>query len=206
VPEFTLPQLSDCGAADGSSTIVATYQNILIMLARISTLITALAVCLVLNTAAATDSPASVVNAFYKKHSELQLSGAPSPQQLKVVAPYLSQHLQALLERAWHQREQDLRASPDEKPAFAEGDLFTSLFEGPTSFQVLNTESLAHEYAVTVRFDRQSGKERSTWNDIVRVASMQGKLVIVDVEYGGKWDFAPKGTLVAVLEDGVLQR
>jgi hypothetical protein len=125
---------------------------------------------------------------------------------LKLVAPYLSQHLQALLERAWQKREQDLKQTPEEKPTLAEGDLFTSLFEGPSSFEVLSTETLAHEYAVTVRFNHKSGGEQSTWKDVVRVANKQGKPVIVDVEYGGNWDFAPKGTLVSTLEDNVLGR
>lgn len=152
----------------------------------------------------AADSPSSVVSGFYRKHLELRLSGAPTPTQLKQLAPYLSQHLQALLERAWAKRELDIKRAPDEKPAFAEGDLFTSLFEGPASFEILRTETLAHEYAVAVRFTYRSGGETSTWTDVVRVANKLGQLVIVNVEYGGNWDFAARGSLITALEDGAL--
>lgn len=148
----------------------------------------------------AADSPASIVSAFYKKHLALHLSGAPTPQQLQAIAPHLSQHLQALLERAWQRRESDRSRAPDEKPAFAEGDLFSSLFEGPTAFEIVKTESLVHEYAVTVRFTHRSGAQQTIWKDVVRLATKQGKLVIVDIEYGGDWPLAAKGTLVQVLD------
>lgn len=150
----------------------------------------------------AAESPASTVTGFYRKHIELKLSGAPSPKQLQAIAPYLSQHLQALLERAWQQHERDIKRAPDEKPAFAEGDLFTSLFEGPTSFAVIRTETLAHEYAVTVQFTYQAEGQQTVWKDVVRVASKQGKPVIVNVEYGGDWPFAAKGSLITTLEEG----
>lgn len=175
------------------------------MLARIRSLFTVSFATLLFGTAAvAADSPASTVTAFYREHIKLHLSGAPSPRDLKVVAPFLSQHLQALLERAWQRCEEDLKKAPDEKPSFAEGDLFTSLFEGPTSFQILGTETLAHEYAVTVQFKYTAAGETTTWKDVVRVASKQGKPVIVNIEYGGTWDFAAKGSLVSTLEEGVL--
>lgn len=166
--------------------------------------LTSLAALLFSFAAAAADSPASVVRGFYRKHIELRLSGAPTPAQLKQIAPYLSQHLQALLERAWTKHEQDVKRAPEEKPAFAEGDLFTSLFEGPTSFEIVRTEALAYEHAVTVRFAHLSGGEPSTWTDVVRVANKQGKAVIVNVEYGGNWDVAARGSLITALEEGVL--
>ena len=154
--------------------------------------------------AGAAESPASVVSAFYKKHSALHPSGAPTPQQLQAMAPFLSQHLQALLERAWQRHQNDVAKAPDAKPAFADGDLFTSLFEGPTSFAVAGTETLVHEYAVTVRFTHKSGAEQTVWKDVVRLANKQGRLVIVDIEYGGDWAFAAKGTLVSALDEGML--
>jgi hypothetical protein len=152
----------------------------------------------------AAESPASVVAGFYRKDLALHLSGAPTPQQLQVIAPYLSQHLQALLERAWQQRQRDIARAPDDKPAFADGDLFSSLFEGPTQFEIVGTETLMHEYAVTVRFTYKSGGTPTVWKDVVRLASKQGRLVIVDIEYGGTWEFAAKGTLVSALDQGMM--
>ena len=176
------------------------------MLARIAAplLLASLALIAPQQHAAAADSPTSVVAGFYKKDLALHLSGAPTPQQLQVIAPYLSQHLQALLERAWQQHQRDIARAPDEKPAFADGDLFSSLFEGPTSFEIARTDTLVHEYAVTVRFTHQSGGEQTVWKDVVRLAHRQGRLVIVDIEYGGTWEFAAKGTLVSALDQGML--
>ena len=154
--------------------------------------------------AQAGESPGGIVSAFYKKHIAMHLTGAPTPQQLQVIAPYLSQHLQALLERAWQQHQKDVARAPDEKPAFTDGDLFSSLFEGPTSFEILGTETFVHEYAVTVRFTANAGPQQKVWKDVIRLANKQGRLVIVDIEYGGEWAFAAKGTLVSTLEQGML--
>ena len=171
------------------------------MLVRsITVILLSLACVLPLRPAHAADSPAAVVSAFYKQRLALNFSGAPTPQQLQALSPYLSQHLQALLERAWQKRERDRARAPDEKPAFAEGDLFSSLFEGPTSFAIAGNEVLVHEYAVTVRFKH----EETTWKDTVRLANKQGRVVIVDIEYGGDWPFAAKGTLVSALDEGMI--
>jgi hypothetical protein len=145
-------------------------------------------------------TPAGVVTAFYKKRLATNFSGAPTPQQLQALAPFLSQHLQALLERAWQKHQRDLAQAPGEKPAFAEGDLFSSLFEGPASFDIVRSETLVHEYAVTVRFKHDT----TSWQDVVRLANKQGRLVIVDIEYGGDWPFAAKGTLVSALDEGMM--
>jgi len=171
------------------------------MIARITAVMLAsLALILPLRSASAADSPAGIVSAFYKKRLALNFSGAPTPQQLQALAPYLSQHLQALLERAWHKHESDRKRAPDEKPAFADGDLFSSLFEGPVAFDIVKSEALVHEYAVTVRFTHQ----QTVWKDVVRLATKQGHVVIVDIEYGGNWPFAAKGTLVSALDEGMV--
>jgi len=175
------------------------------MVARITAVLFATLVLVLPSFATAADSPASIVSAFYKKRIALHFSGAPTPQQLQGMAPFLSQHLQALLERAWQKREKDAARAPDEKPAFAEGDLFSSLFEGPSAFEILSTETLVHEYAVTVRFVYQTAaNEKTVWKDTVRLANKQGRLVIVDVEYGGDWPFAAQGTLVSALDEGMM--
>jgi hypothetical protein len=175
------------------------------MVARITAVLLATLALVLPPLTTAADSPASIVAAFYKKRIALHFSGAPTPQQLQGMAPFLSQHLQALLERAWQKREKDVARAPDEKPAFAEGDLFSSLFEGPSAFEILSTEALVHEYAVTVRLTyEKTANEKIVWKDTVRLATKQGRLVIVDVEYGGDWPFAAKGTLVSALDEGMM--
>jgi hypothetical protein len=42
-----------------------------------------------------------------------------------------------------------------------------------------------------------------TWTDHVVVRSESGRLVVADVEYGGDWAFASKGSLLSSLREGL---
>lgn len=125
--------------------------------------------------------------------------GAPSATRLEGLAPYLSDSLYHLLERADRVRDSEALASPGEKPSYADGDLFTSLFEGPNSFFVQSTIDGPHP-KVVVRFDHDDGGGKHTiWTDTTVLVPHDTTWVVDDIIYGGTWPFAQKGTLREVL-------
>jgi hypothetical protein len=145
-------------------------------------------------------TPTGVVEGFYAKRIDSQMTGAPTADELEAVAPYLTPELHDLLEDARALHDQEAAASPDEKPAFADGDLFSSLFEGPTGFRVVGDEAKGDAHRVLVHFTYEYGGETTSWDDTVVVVPQGEDWAIADVEYSGNWDFASRGTLASNLK------
>jgi hypothetical protein len=145
-------------------------------------------------------TPTGVVERFYAKRIDLDIAGAPTPDELEALAPYVTPELHRLLEEASALREREAAAAPDEKPPFADGDLFSSLFEGPTAFRVVDDQERGDTHRVAVRFTSRQKSESVSWQDTVIVVPDDGDFAIADVEYGGKWKFATQGTLKSNLE------
>jgi len=145
-------------------------------------------------------TPTGIVERFYATRIASQMSGAPTPEELESIAPYLTPELRQLLEEARELRDHEAAASPDEKPAFADGDLFSSLFEGPTAFRVAGDQSQGGVHRVAVRFTYAEGSDTVSWEDRVVVVPQADGYAIADVEYAGDWDFASRGTLAANLK------
>ena len=146
-----------------------------------------------------TDTASVVVERFYATTIAQKLTGAPTSSQLAAIAPYLSDTLRSLLDAARRRSEADASRAPDEKPAFADGDLFSSLFEGPNAADVVADSARGDVRVATVRMTSTSANPPVTWIDHVVIIPRNGGFVIDDVEYGGTWDFANKGTLRATL-------
>ena len=141
------------------------------------------------------EPPDALVTRFYGAVIAARETGAPSAAALAAWRPMLSDTLHALLEAARALRAADEARAPDEKPAFAEGDLFSSLFEGPTSVTVASVDSADGAWRVTVRMRYAGATPETEWTDTVQVIEERGRRVIDDVAYGGTWDFASQGRL-----------
>jgi hypothetical protein len=137
----------------------------------------------------------TVVDQFYRATIAGHISGAPTAEQLTALSPYLSDTLRALLVAARKRNEADMARAPDEKPSFAEGDLFSSLFEGPNEAHVVADSVRGPGRVAFVRMTYNGGNPPVTWVDRVVLERANSGYVIDDVEYGGEWDFANKGTL-----------
>jgi len=148
-------------------------------------------------------SAAETVRAFYSALEELSVSGAPSADELDVLSPWLGDELEQLLAQARTLHDRERERFPDEKPPFNDGDLFSSLFEGPTSFEVGTPIRNGDGWRVPVALTYASPGGTSDWSDTVLVAREAGGYVVTDVIYGGSWDFAPRGTLVDNLRAGL---
>ncbi len=149
------------------------------------------------------DLPAGVVGGLYAVLIDSAVSGAPRGGQLAAMAPYLSAELRGLLDEAAALRDAEAAAHPGEKPPFAEGDLFTSLFEGPTGMAILADAEGSASRRVVVQFSDSRPTPAVSWTDTVVVTEEEGRLVVADVFYGGTWDFANRGSLLETLHGGL---
>ena len=146
-------------------------------------------------TSAPADTAASVVERFYATTIAQKVTGAPTSEQLAALSPYLTDTLRALLDAARRQNETQAARTPDEKPSFADGDLFSSLFEGPTGVEAVADSARGPARVVTARMTYAGADPPATWTDLVVVTTERGRAVIDDIEYGGQWGFASKGSL-----------
>ena len=151
-------------------------------------------------------TPASVVESFYAASIASGASGAPSAEDLAVLSPFLSDSLKSLLGAARRLYEAARVQAPEDKPPFADGSLFSSLFEGPTTVSVVGDTARGSTHAVTVRMTNTGAVPPVSWTDLVLVVQEHGRFVIEDIEYGGNWDFANKGTLRSSLASALLNR
>ncbi len=151
------------------------------------------------------DSPAAVVTKLYRTIAEKQITGAPNPEQLSAISPYISVDLADLLRRARQLHDAEVKRSPDEKPSFAEGSLFSSLFEGPTSTRVTGGRNEGNgTFFIPISMAYSDGRSPEVkWTDNAVVIRQNDKYVVSDIEHGGKWDFATKGSLAANLRSAL---
>jgi hypothetical protein len=159
-------------------------------------------------------APEKVVADLYGALATLRPSGAPTEAQRAALAPLLSSELVGLLSRADTARATARAAAPTEKPPFTDGDLFSSLFEGPTAHAIGAPVSgaavpggrlgdLRVPVTLTHVADPAAGGKSTTWTDTVLLREENGRFVVADIAFGGDWDFANKGSLVAALRAGL---
>lgn len=164
--------------------------------------------------AAPAAAPEQVVADFYAALAAQRPSGAPTDAQRAVLAPLLSAELTGLLQRADAARAAARAAAPMEKPPFTDGDLFSSLFEGPTAHVVGKAVPAADApggrlgdlrvpVTLTHVSDPAGGGKGTTWTDTVLLREENGRFVVADIAFGGDWDFANKGGLLSGLRAGL---
>lgn len=147
--------------------------------------------------------PRTAVDRFYGVYLRHRGGASvPTGDLLERLTPLLSERLRAQLVAAHAYREGWIaRHASDEKPPLTDGDLFSSLFEGPKSYRVGRASRDGDGWRVQVRFRY----EDSRWEDAVIVRKEDGRFVIDDVVYGGAGEFNPAGrlseTLASALKD-----
>lgn len=139
--------------------------------------------------------PQDAVAGLYRTLGTVHVRGAPSDAQLESIAPYLSEELREGLRAARRLQESERARSPGEKPPFTDGDLFSSLFEGPSRFEIVGDTASEGRHHVVVRFTYDGASPTVSWEDVAVVEKERGHWVVSDVRYGGDWDFAAQGSL-----------
>lgn len=139
---------------------------------------------------------------FYTMREAVGGTGAPTAKELAALRPFVTDTLARALASADSVRRVDGQRAPDEKPRFAEGDLFSSLFEAPTSFRVMPAPAGGDTALVPVECTNDRERPVVRWTDTAVVVREHGVWRVQDIRYGGEWDFANKGSLLRSLTAG----
>lgn len=139
----------------------------------------------------------AVADAFYRAHAEFGGPGLPEGETLRHYRPLLSKRLLGLIAEATRYRNAVAAAHPDDKPPYGDGDLFTSLFEGPTGYRLGKRALLAPDReSIEVELSYSEPRTPDTyWTDRALMLREDGQWKLDDIEYGGQWDFATRGRL-----------
>lgn len=157
--------------------------------------------------AAGSDELGRAVAGFYDLYLKIRPLGVPEEEALVKLQPHLSMPLQQRLRSALRAEQQYHKRTRGEAPPLIEGDLFSSLFEGATAFQVLACEAAGASGSCTVELSSLDPRDRSTfkWKDKVHAIREARRWVLDDIEYLGDWPFMHKGRLTGVLKQIIAQ-
>ncbi len=148
---------------------------------------------------------AEVVSQFYRIHLHNNAPGLPSEEELKQFKPLLSHSLHALLTQA---ETAEVRyhavAGPHAAPLL-EGDLFTSLYEGATSFAVQSCDSDEARSACQVALRYQKDGADESWNDKILLVREEQQWRIDDIEFIGNDQSSQREYLTDTLADAISQ-
>ena len=163
---------------------------------------TILALLLLVNAAqsAPPASPKDIAAQFYRVCHKLKISGLPTVQQTKLLAPYLSQDLQQLIQSAREKQAKFIKEHPDEKPPWIEGDFFSSSFEGSHGFRVGTPVITGERAEVPLHLFYRDGKKLIRWSDTLVLTRTNKGWVVSDLLYKATWEFKPGTSLRSILK------
>jgi hypothetical protein len=151
---------------------------------------------------------ARTVAGFYIAYSTFHPSdGIPDAKGRAKYAPFISTALEKLLARG-AEAEQAFAKANKGSPPLIEGDLFTSNFEGATSFKVgaCQGDAKAGRCTIALTYDdrKSSPKDKPlNWNDTVYLVATPSGWRVDDIGYGASWDFGNKGKMSQTVKSAI---
>jgi hypothetical protein len=144
---------------------------------------------------------------FYRTYLKLKIRGLPDSKEYRVLSPFLSQDLRRLFEAAARKKERFIKENAsDLKPPWADGDLFTSLWEGAQSFQ-LGSPRIRGKYAeVAVHLVYGAGKSVTRWSDNIVLVRTKDGWRVWDILLKGNWPFKSGDSLRSILKADIETR
>ncbi|MDX5367555.1 MAG: hypothetical protein LPK88_13795 [Alphaproteobacteria bacterium] len=137
---------------------------------------------------------------FYDIVLSERASGVPDADMRAKLRPVISPDLDSLLAQAAEAERRHTERVNNEEPPYMQGDIFSSLFEGATGYEISGCSESGSglvECEVQLVHDAEDPVQ---WKDRVTLAAADGNAFLVDdIAYGGDWDFASKGTLKEAL-------
>ena len=120
---------------------------------------------------AAAVEPGQVAEAFYGAYKTLPVGGIPNAEGRAKLEPYVTPALLALLQQADEAEASYARATKGEVPPLVEGDAFTSMFEGASSFAIgaCDGDDKARRCVIDLTYEDKSGK--TEWHDTADLLS-----------------------------------
>jgi hypothetical protein len=149
--------------------------------------------------AAALAQATGLATDFYEMRLRLGKSGLPDEAEMKAYRAFLCPALAGLMDVARSRQQEYASTHPDEKPPLVEGDLFSSLVEGPDAVSAAGTEVEGEGARVTLAMRAGDGDDAPHWKDDLLLERHDGIWCIADVDYRGDWPFANKGKLSETL-------
>jgi len=146
---------------------------------------------------AADDGPRAAVQRFYDWRMNSGSMGAPRPADIEAMRPMLTPELICLLESTSRYRDAYAKAFPGDKPPFADGELYSSLFEGPNRMAIdkVSKDPQAARVRVNLYHDQPGAKDRKGWKDVVVLDRRGDRWLISDIEFKGGFQFGNGGSL-----------
>lgn len=153
------------------------------------------------------DGAAAAARSFYDIVLAAHSTGVPDEELRAELRPVISPDLDSLIAQAAEAERRHTERTNNEEPPYMEGDIFSSLFEGPTGYEIGPCAEQQENGDISMRCDvmlvHDAENEPVQWTDrVVLVASgtpEERRWLVDDILYGGDWDFAPKGSLKASL-------
>lgn len=151
--------------------------------------------------AAGEDEMGKVAKDFYTAYMSAPHDGIPDADARAKLAPYITPGLEDLLAAGEDAEARYAKETHNESPPIVEGDLFTSLFEGATSFKLgaCKADGDNGRCAVFLTYSDQSGNPQN-WTDTAILKNTKDGWRIDDIAYGGHWAFGNKGRLSDTLK------
>jgi hypothetical protein len=143
---------------------------------------------------------AKVATGFYEAYATFHPSdGIPDAKGRAKYEPFISPRLDQLLTDGNRAEIAFAKANKD-SPPLIEGDLFTSNFEGATSYKVdvCSANGANGRCTVTLTYDDRGQNAKAkplTWTDTVYLVATPGGWRVDDIGYGATWAFGNKGRL-----------
>ncbi|MFN4290918.1 MAG: hypothetical protein ACK4E7_08600 [Permianibacter sp.] len=143
-----------------------------------------------------------VASDFYQAYLSLSPGGVPDASARAKLAPLISAGLLQLLTEADAAEARYAAAQTEPQPPLAQGDLFSSLFEGATGVEVKACKEVAEAAACDVLLSyAPPGQPPAQWRDVLLLVWTEQGWRVDDIEYGGDWPFGNKGSLRTNLQD-----
>jgi len=161
-----------------------------------------------LSAAASTpDDPAAIANGFYGVYATFHPSdGIPDAKQRAKLEPFISPALDKLLIDGEAAQAHFASVTKNMSPPLIEGDLFTSNFEGATTYHVGACTTSREAAHCAVSFVYSGGKKDekpANWMDTVYLLRTANGWRVDDIGYGATWAFGNKGRLKATLASAI---
>lgn len=146
----------------------------------------------------------SAAQAFCTELRREPIRGLPTDAQLQRLSAHLTPELQQLFRIAKAIQSEQIRKHPDEKPYWIEGDLFSSLFEGVSSWslgEVFSAPTVDATVKVVQTYS-EPNPEPVTWTDTLVWKRRGQQWLLDDVLMGGEWAFKSGRSLRSQLPGG----
>ena len=157
-----------------------------------------------------------VVNKFFAAYRTVEVSdGIPDDKVRPKYEPYITPALDQLLIQGHQAEIRYAKATQNDSPPLMEGDVFTSNFEGATSYTVKSCTATGKTGSckVALIYDDSKSDNRHGgppdkpfgWTDTVYLVLTGNGWRVDDIGYGGSWSFGNKGKLTTALKGAIAE-